>query len=248
MKRLIMLALGLLLALALATPMALAQGGQGAKASGKAAKLAVAWTKWAYSKPAEDSPLIGSYEGGDKCDGRPVSPTPGKKKTWFLAGTPDGRVVERTCTVPVGRRLFFPLVSATFFITEPGETKEQARQAVTDFIREVLKDPDLSIEVTVDGKEVKSKRIDRARTRFFNVTFPEDNIFAEFGVERGKYETISNGLWVLLPPLSKGEHTIHWEVSAPNVDLDPSTAGIKGFFQNVTYHLTVVKPSHGGNR
>ena len=248
-KRMIILALGVLLALALATPVALAkQGGQGSKASGKTAQLAIAWTKWAYSKPEAESPLIGSYEGGDKCDGRPVSPTPGKKKTWFLAGTPDGSVVERTCTVPVGRRLFFPLVSATFFITEPGETKQQARQAVTDFIREVLKDPDLSIEVTVDGKEDKSKRIDRARTRFFNVTFPEDNIFAEFGVEAGKYETISNGLWVTLPPLSKGEHTIHWEVSAPNVDLDPSTAGLEGFFQNVTYHLTVVKPAHGGNR
>lgn len=55
MKRLIILALSVLLALALATPMALARGGQGA--SGKTAKLAVAWTKWAYSQPAEDSPL-----------------------------------------------------------------------------------------------------------------------------------------------------------------------------------------------
>jgi hypothetical protein len=211
----------------------LGAGRAGCKGVREDAQLAVAWTKWAYSKPEAESPLIGSYEGGDKCDGRPVSPTPGKKKTWFLAGTPDGSVVERTCTVPVGRRLFFPLVSATFFITEPGETKEQARQFVKGFIREVLKDPDLSIEVTVDGKEVKSKRIDRARTRFFNVTFPKDNIFAEFGVERGKYETITNGLWVLLPPLSKGEHTIHGEVSAPNV-------GTEGFSQNNTYHLTVV--------
>jgi hypothetical protein len=126
-----------------------------------------------------------------------VSPTPGKKKTWFLAGRdvladPDESVVERTCTVPVGRRLFFPLVSATFFITEPEETKEQACQFVKGFIRDVLKDPDLSIEVTIDGKEVKSKRIDRAKTRFFNVTFPKDNIFAEFGVH---LHGVRSGAW-----------------------------------------------------
>jgi hypothetical protein len=59
-------------------------------------------------------------------------------------------------------------------------------------------------------------------------------------VERGKYQTITNGLWVTLPPLSKGKHTIHREVSAPNVDVDPSTAGIEGFSQNNTYHLTMV--------
>src|SRR5688572_712686 len=108
-KRIIIMALGVLLALALATPMALAQVGQGAAASGTAAELAVAWTQWAYSKPKAESPLIGEYEGGPRCDGTPVSPTQGKQ--WFLAGTPDGSEVVRTCTMPVGTHLFFPVVS-----------------------------------------------------------------------------------------------------------------------------------------
>jgi hypothetical protein len=238
-KRAIVVAISVLLALIVALPMAFAQGGQGTKASGKAAELAVAWTKWAYSKPVAKSPLIGSYEGGAKCDGTPVSPTQGK--TWFLAGTPDGSVVKRTCTVPVGTKLFFPVVSATFFITEPEETKQIARDYVKDFIKAVLEDPELSIKVKVDGKEISSNRMVRAKTPFFKVTFPEDNIFAECcGVEAGKYQTISNGLWVTLPPLSKGEHTIKFKLNAPNVDLDPNTAGLEGFSQNNTYHLTVV--------
>ena len=100
MKRIIILALGVLLALALTTPMALAKVGQGANGSGTAEKLAVAWTQWAYSKPLSvNSPLIGSYPDGPRCNGTPVSSTPGK--TWFLAGTPDGSVVTRSCTVPV---------------------------------------------------------------------------------------------------------------------------------------------------
>jgi hypothetical protein len=231
-KRMIILALGVLLALALTTPMALAQVGQGKAASGTVEEFAAAWTQWAYSKPEPESPLIGGYEGGPRCDGTPVSPTPGN--TWFLAGTVGtrGTPVEetvRTCTMPVGTRLFFPVVNASFFITEPNENEQIARDFVTDFIDAVEKDPDLTIEVTVDGKEINSNRIVRAQTPFFGLTFEEGNIF---GVPPGEYTTISDGLWVTLPPLPPGEHAIHFEFSAPN------TFG--GVSQNNTYNLTVV--------
>jgi hypothetical protein len=225
-KRIIILALGVLLALALTTPMALAKVGQGANGSGTAERLAVAWTQWAYSKPLSvDSPLIGSYEDGPRCNGTPVSPTPGN--TWFLAGTPDGSEVTRTCTVPVGNRLLFPVYNATFFITEPDENEQIARAFVTGRVDAVEEDPDLTIEVTVDGKEINSNRIVRAQTPFFDLTFEEGNIF---GLDPGAYETISDGLWVTLPPLPPGEHEIHFEARAPNAD----------FFQNNTYILTVV--------
>jgi hypothetical protein len=54
-KRMIILALGVLLALALTTPMALAQVGQGKAASGTVEEFAAAWTQWAYSKPEPES-------------------------------------------------------------------------------------------------------------------------------------------------------------------------------------------------
>src|SRR5215212_9084868 len=113
-KRIIILALGVLIALALATPMALAQVGQDAKAAGTSAELAAAWTQWAFSKPVDvNSPLIGSYKGGPRCDGTPLSPT--QAKTWFQAGTFDSSVVTRTCTMPVGAKLFFPVVNYVAF-------------------------------------------------------------------------------------------------------------------------------------
>jgi hypothetical protein len=43
-KRAIVMALSVLLALLVAVPMAFGHGGQGSKASGKTAKLAAAWT------------------------------------------------------------------------------------------------------------------------------------------------------------------------------------------------------------
>jgi len=207
--------------------------------------LAAAWTQWAFSKPVdEDSPLIGgdpNYSEA-RCDGTPVSPTQGK--TWFLAGTFDNTVVERTCTMPVATQLFFPVVNWIAFPFLPGETAEGERQKAIDAIDAVLKDPDLSMQVTVDGEEVKftvdgteikSNRIVRAISPpFFTVTLPEENAFDPFvteGVPGDEYEGWStDGLWVTLPPLPPGEHTVHFEVNAPSV----------GVSQDNTYILTVV--------
>ncbi len=226
MRRIIVMAISVILALTLAMPVAFGQVGQGSKASGTASELAANWWQWALSKPVEENPLLGEYSGGPKCDGQPVTETPGKK--WFLAGTFDGSTVERTCTMPVGTQLFFPVVNSIFIVTEPGETEELARQQVNEFINGVLSDPNLSMVVTVDGKEVKSKRLVRAESSTFTVFLPEDNIF---GVPAGEYgPAVADGLWAALPPLSKGEHTIHFEISAPSLD----------FTQDNTYILTVV--------
>jgi hypothetical protein len=241
-KRTIIMALGVLLALALAMPMALAQVEQDGNKTGKAAKLAEAWTLWAYSRHAAELPTIGEDPeySDEQCDGTPLSTT--RTNTWFLAGTEGGSAEEtvRTCTVPAETQLFFPVVSSTFFITEPEENKQIARDFVKNFIRAVEEDPDLSIVVTVDGEEISSDQIVRAKTSFFPLFFPEDNIFAGSDVEAGTYQTISNGLWVTLPPLPPGEHTIHFELSAPNVDRNPAKPGPEGVFQNNTYILTVV--------
>ncbi|MBA3794249.1 MAG: hypothetical protein H0X19_08975, partial [Rubrobacter sp.] len=191
MRRIVVLALGVLLALASAAPMASAQVGQGAKASGKAGELAADWWQWALSEPVATNPLVGSYMDGPQCDGRPVTDVPGKK--WFLAGSFDGSAVERTCTMPVGTQLFFPVVNSIFIVTEPGETEELARQQVNEFINGVLSDPNLSMVVTVDGKEVKSKRLVRAESSTFTVFLPEDNIF---GVPAGEYgPAVADWLW-----------------------------------------------------
>ncbi len=248
MKRIIILALGVLLALALATPMALAQvvHAPSPKASGPTAALAAAWTQWAYSKPVdEDSPLIGSYEGTDRCDGTPVSPT--QAETWFLAGTTNGDPVVRTCTMPADTQLFFPVVSSLAFPFFTGENRKNQRELAIAFIDAVENDPDFSMSVTVDGTEVESDQIVRATSPVFTLTLPEENVFdcpqcdPPFDVPGDEYKHASaDGLWVTLPPLPPGEHEIHFEMDAPNLDLDPNTPGPEGFSQDNTYILTVV--------
>jgi hypothetical protein len=237
MQRIVVLALGVLLALASAMPMAFGQVGQGAKASGKAAELAADWWQWALAEPDATNPLVGSYADGPQCDGRPLSDVPGKK--WFLAGSWTG-AVERTCIMPVGTQLFFPVGNVIYINNLPTDTEEIAREYVNRVMNAVLADPELSVVVTVDGKQIKGKRIVRTETELFTVTVPEDNLFNSPEVPAGEYDAVADGLWATLPPLSKGEHTIHVELSAPNAEYDPEHAGAEGFSQEVTYHLTVV--------
>jgi hypothetical protein len=221
MKRLILMAVSFLLALSLAAPVAFAQAGQSSTASGATGELVTAWWQRALSKPVNSNPLFGGDPNYSEkqCDGTPLNGTP--DKTWFLAGTFDESVVERTCTMPPNRQLFFPVFN-TAIIADPGDTEAGLLAQAREFIDSVLADPDFSMVVTVDGNQLPNESIVRAEAGLFTGTSP---------LLHGKYTAVADGFWVTLPPLSAGEHTIHWEVSAPNVD----------FFQDNTYHLTVVQ-------
>ena len=220
--RMMVVALSAVLALAVAIPVAFGQAGQGSTGHGTTGELAAAWWRWAGSKPVPKNPLLGEYSGGPKCNGRPVSDTPGEADWWFLAGTINNSEVERACTVPAGSRLFFPVANVAFLITEPEEDEEVARAAVNEYMDGVLTDPDLSMSVTVDGKEV----LRRADSPLFTASLPEDNVF---GLEAGGYEGVADGLWAKVPPLAKGKHTVRFELSAPTRNVE----------QDNTYRLTV---------
>jgi hypothetical protein len=221
MKRLIIMAVSFLLALSLAAPVAFAQAGQSSTASVATGELVTAWWQWALSKPVNSNPLFGGDPNYSEkqCDGTPLNGTP--DKTWFLAGTFDENVVERACTMPPNRQLFFPVFN-TAVIADPGDTEAGLLAQAREFIDSVLADPDFSMVVTVDGNQLQNASIVRTEAGLFTGTSP---------LLHGKYTAVADGFWVTLPPLSAGEHTIHWEVSAPNVD----------FFQDNTYHLTVVQ-------
>ncbi|MER6093389.1 hypothetical protein [Streptomyces bluensis] len=64
--------------------------------------LAGRWWKWAMSAPDDQSPVrdtTGEHAAWNQPD-----------DLWFLAGTYGGRVV-RSCEIPAGRRLFFPVLN-----------------------------------------------------------------------------------------------------------------------------------------
>ncbi len=177
---------------------------------------AAAYWQWLLAIPADTNPLFD--ETGEFCD------VGQSGKVWFLAGaTGGGNVsVTRDCTVPVGRSLFFPILT-TLWISTPGDPG-------VDEIREILKQitdqaTDLSCEI--DGKPVENIQQYRQASTVFTVDLPDNNIF---GVAPGEYgPNVDDGFYLLLPPLPVGQHTIHFHGSLPR------------FYStlDVTYNLTV---------
>jgi hypothetical protein len=121
-KRAIVMALTVILALVLAAPTLFAADKPQVVSPDKAdyAKLSVKWWQWAYSIPASDNPLsVATEEDGATCaTGQPAAGRRGG--TWFLGGLftpvgepfPEGGLVERTCNVPAGKSIFIPIFNA----------------------------------------------------------------------------------------------------------------------------------------
>ena len=192
-----------------------------------------AWWQWAVSIPIEDNPLSGS-EGTDCSEGQGSSPV------FFLGGTfgDEDEVVEtpvivdvsRECAVPAGSYLFFPIINAlTHNADEPfaeAAQREDVASLVTSFV-----DVD-SLKVTVDGKKIQGAKnlIDfRAQSPNFTFTLPENNVISD---NSGRFDGTADGYWMMLKPLSLGEHEVRF---AGNVVVEGEVV----FGLDITYMLTV---------
>ena len=182
-----------------------------------------AWWQWALSIPADRNPILDTT--GAFCSEGQSGPV------WFYAAT-FGNSAERSCTIPTGKTIFMPVFPWIFGAAvgdcEPIGSGEcvledlQAAAAAATEAAEVL-------EVTIDGVDVQNIRNYRASSPgAFSITFPEG---AVFGLPAGTFfPNVADGYWLMLTPLSPGEHTIEVFVSAPSVEIEELT---------VITHLTV---------
>ena len=172
------------------------------------------WWQWVLSQPVDHSPILDTADGSAGQAG-PV---------WFLAGSFGTDPVVRTLTVPSGKALFFPVLNNVFFITEPDENEAVARAAVNAAVDQAVIP---SLFVQIDGHSVA--HLDRYRTEsalFDTGSLPANNLF---GLPAGTVlPGVDDGFYLLLAPLSPGEHTIHF-----------GGAFADGFSQDITNHITV---------
>jgi hypothetical protein len=88
----------------------------------------------------------------------------------------------------------------------------------------------VTLEASLDGVPLRQLSEYRVQSPVFSVTLPERNLL---GIPSGTYAPmVSDGYWLMLTPLSAGEHTVHVQGII--------TGGVfEGFESDVTYHLTV---------
>lgn len=181
------------------------------------ARLSEQWWQLVASVPLAQNPI--ADETGTYCNlGQ-------RGDVWYLHGSfgnPVGDPIERSCTVPAGRRLLVPVVNVMCNPFE-GETVEDNVKLCKDFMDAV----DLKV-LTVDGAD-RGKLIRRfGASEPFAVSIPADGVF---GYPAGTYIGVADGYYAMLPPLAPGAHTIHFQGGVVAWD----------FTVDVVYHLTVVE-------
>lgn len=160
--------------------------------------------KWTYSLPTDHHPLTDTADVSTGQSG-PV---------WFLGGTwapttdLEGNLVgiaDRHVTVPMGKALFFPIISAEASLAEGNGTTEAEFREFANY----LADHAVDLSCTIDGRPVKNLDAYRVESPLFTFgPLPENNLL---GLPEGTTSpAVSDGYFVMLAPLSRGQHTIHF--------------------------------------
>jgi hypothetical protein len=222
MKRIVVVAIVLGLAV-LAVPSAMANDNPQPKVIASPA-LTAHWWEWAISIPTSVNPLLDAT-GVDCVVGQ-------RGPVWFLAGTFSGSSATRTCSLPQGKALFFPVVNDVDINAPnvcgqgPGNLSvKELRAVVAAFIDGIT-----SVSVQLDGEAIDAQRI---KSVPFAAPMPADNIFVQpcnGDSPAGVYSPgVDDGYYVVLDPLQSGNHALHFQAQYQGVTV-----------QDITYKLIVV--------
>lgn len=227
------------------------------------------WWQWLLQTPFSQNPVF-----SDEAVGKPDAPAPvdcraGQSgRVWFLGGTyqptnapdvPARADVYRTCSIPTGISLFFPLLNTEFdnlgCPTNTSFTAAQLRAAARLGIDDIVTG---SLSATVDGIAVSGLTNGRSKYRspspWFSYTLPADNIGTLIcgghpfpaGTRPPAVDShggaIADGIYLMLAPLRPGTHTIHFggEINIPDAPKPAPPQGPIDFIQNINYTITVV--------
>jgi hypothetical protein len=164
-------------------------------------RLAAEWWTWVLEAPAATNPQLDAT--GANCAVNQAGPV------WFLAGT-FGGAASRSCTVPAGKQLFFPMANLVWlgFPTDPPEQQTEA------FIRAQVECIEgAAVSATIDGRPVQRPQSYLSKSVLFEVVLPDGNLL---GVPEGFLikPAVDEGYYLLLTALTPGRHTITFD-SAP---------------------------------
>lgn len=175
------------------------------------------WWKWALAQPADKSPLLDTT-GANCAQGQSGA-------VWYLAGTFTDQPVTRSCTIPGGKHLVFPIVNAAWFAFETDPAAEKTESFIRGQVEYIKNSTDLEVEI--DGVAVQNETRQFVRSDIFSVTLPANNVF-ELPAGFKLSPSVDAGYYIVLTPLLGGQHTIHIHGETPD-----------GFVQDLTYNLNV---------
>jgi hypothetical protein len=120
-------------------------------------------------------------------------------QVWFL------EAFGSTCAVPAGKALFFPIVDA-----ECSNLEDPPFYGLTAADRsacaKLIIDHTANLAVEIDGVSIQNLMAYRFQSPDFSFTAPPDNLD---GIPPGSGQSTADGYYLMVAPLSAGQHTIH---------------------------------------
>jgi hypothetical protein len=164
------------------------------------------WYTWAFQQPADTNPLLDTV--GTFCA---VGQT---GNVWFLAGTNGPGTVNRTCRVPTGKALFFPIGNSfcakSVDPADAGLTFPICQQAAKQSF-----DSAINLQAEIDGTSVINLHQYRVQSPEWSLMLPLNSIFGPPYNGTELTHGAADGVYLMLPPLSPGTHVIHFHVEFP---------------------------------
>ena len=162
------------------------------------------WYQWALGTPTSVNPVAGADCQGGQAE-----------NVWFLHGVFGSGEAVRSCRLPTGTALFFPLINNAYaaFLNDPPEQRTEA------FVRGLAACSADSISVSIDGVPVQNATryyVDAQDTPLFDIQLPVDNILGlteEDAEELLLSPVAHSGYYLFVHPLPPGTHTIEWQAS-----------------------------------
>lgn len=180
------------------------------------------WWKWILAQPKNTSALLDTT--GAKCGTGQSGPV------WFLAGAP-GELVEpavntvtRSCTIPSGRTIIFPVVNSAYFAFPDDPADQRTETYVRDQVDYVAEATNL--QASLDGVAIQNPARYYEQSDLFSATLPANNIY---DVPAGQVFSPSAdaGYYIAVQPLLPGRHTLRFHGTLAGQTFD------------VTYNLTI---------
>jgi len=167
----------------------------------KSKKLAKAWIRWVFAMPASTGP-IGDTTGAS-CGMGQDGPV------WFLAGS-SGGPVTRDCTIPHGKKLFFPLVNANWPMFD-GEAEDEELVAERIAFFDSVHEKTCALTLRIDGEDVFEGGLEEMVEELWVESYNPFELLIDgewVGAPTGLYDMMGGGYYARIKPLSPGDHVL----------------------------------------
>ena len=177
------------------------------------------WWQWTYTMPEDQSPVHDLT--GAHCDAKQEG------EVWFLAGGYGSSTITRSCVIPEGRYIFFPVINMVYWPRYEGSlTCDEAKRHAA-----LNNDELLTIEVSLNSVSAWNPA---------NTRIASEQCFDLLGMLPREinpprvYPAATDGYWLMLKPLPKGEHVLKFQAQ-----YDKEKTPYGKMLQDIEYHLTI---------